>query len=165
MRRLSREVPAEEGLGNPVITVSDTTPVQLDVMLESVIDGVLVTGEVRYDVSGECARCLTALAETRSTNLSELYLWQPPEQEDPDAEPLPLVAGGLIDMSEAIRDAIVLDLPLAPLCRDDCPGLCSECGARLADDPDHHHDSTDPRWAALADWQVGDADGDRIGDT
>lgn len=152
-------------MGNPVIAVAEAAEVQLDLMLESVIDGVLVTGAVRYGFDGECARCLSELAGTRSTDLSELYLWEPPAQEDPDAEPLPLVAGGLIDLSEAVRDAIVLDLPLAPLCRDDCPGLCSECGARLADDPDHQHEVADPRWAALADWQVGDADGGRIGDT
>jgi uncharacterized protein len=46
---------------------------------------------------------------------------------------------------------VVLDLPLAPLCREDCLGLCSECGARLEDDPQHSHDTSDPRWAALAD--------------
>jgi uncharacterized protein len=44
---------------------------------------------------------------------------------------------------------VVPALPFQPVCRDDCPGLCSECGARLADDPDHHHDVVDPRWSAL----------------
>jgi len=49
-----------------------------------------------------------------------------------------------------LRDAVVPALPFQPVCRDDCPGLCSECGARLADDPDHHHDVIDPRWSALS---------------
>ena len=57
--------------------------------------------------------------------------------------------GDLIDLEPALRDAVVLALPLQPLCRDDCPGLCPECGARLADDPGHAHDAVDPRWAAL----------------
>ena len=49
-----------------------------------------------------------------------------------------------------LRDAVVLALPFQPLCRDDCPGLCTECGARLADDPGHQHESAiDPRWATL----------------
>lgn len=48
-----------------------------------------------------------------------------------------------------LRDAVVLALPMQPVCQDDCPGLCSECGVRLADDPDHHHDAVDIRWAAL----------------
>ena len=55
----------------------------------------------------------------------------------------------LFDLEPVLRDAVVLALPLQPVCRDDCPGLCSECGVRLADDPDHHHDAADPRWAAL----------------
>jgi uncharacterized protein len=46
--------------------------------------------------------------------------------------------------------AVVLALPFQPVCQDDCPGLCTECGARLADDPDHRHEAAvDPRWAAL----------------
>ena len=56
----------------------------------------------------------------------------------------------LVDLEPLLRDAVVLALPFQPLCRDDCPGLCTECGARLADDPDHQHeDAIDPRWAAL----------------
>jgi uncharacterized protein len=57
----------------------------------------------------------------------------------------------LIDLEPVLRDAVLLALPLSPLCRDDCPGLCVECGARLADDPEHRHDApVDPRWAALS---------------
>ena len=56
----------------------------------------------------------------------------------------------LIDLEPLLRDAVVLALPFQPLCQDDCPGLCTECGARLADDPDHRHDApVDPRWAGL----------------
>ena len=58
--------------------------------------------------------------------------------------------GDLLDLEPLLRDAVVLALPFQPLCREDCPGLCAECGARLADDPDHGHDAEiDPRWAAL----------------
>ena len=46
---------------------------------------------------------------------------------------------------------MVLALPFKPVCREDCPGLCPECGILLADDPGHGHASTDPRWAALQD--------------
>ena len=56
----------------------------------------------------------------------------------------------LLDLEPLLRDAVVLALPFQPLCQDDCPGLCVECGARLADDPDHGHDAAiDPRWAGL----------------
>ncbi len=58
--------------------------------------------------------------------------------------------GDLIDLEPAVRDAVVLALPTNPLCRDDCPGLCSECGVHWDDLPeDHTHEQTDPRWAAL----------------
>ena len=61
-----------------------------------------------------------------------------------------LLEEDLLDLEPLLRDAVVLALPFQPLCMDDCPGLCTECGARLADDPDHSHDAPiDPRWAGL----------------
>jgi uncharacterized protein len=60
-----------------------------------------------------------------------------------------VLEGDLLDLEPTVRDAVVLQLPLAPVCREDCPGLCSTCGARLAEDPEHSHDEVDPRWAAL----------------
>jgi uncharacterized protein len=69
-----------------------------------------------------------------------------------------VVQDDLVDLEPVIRDALVLELPFQPLCSDDCPGLCPECGASLKEDPDHHHDaSIDPRWAGLASLQ-GDED-------
>ena len=78
--------------------------------------------------------------------LTELYLHEP----GPEDEELPVLDGDFLDLDPVVRDAVVLALPLAPLCRADCPGLCVECGARLADDPTHAHDRIDPRWASLA---------------
>ena len=71
----------------------------------------------------------------------------------PDAQVLRF-GGDELDLEPVLRDLIVTALPLAPVCRDDCPGLCSECGARLADDPTHKHDIIDARWAALLDVQA-----------
>ena len=62
---------------------------------------------------------------------------------------LPQLNGDLLDLEPALRDAVVLALPLQPLCREDCAGLCSECGVRLDSDPGHGHEVDDPRWAAL----------------
>jgi uncharacterized protein len=72
------------------------------------------------------------------------------EDAEPDAEELYL-DGDLLDLEPALRDAVVLALPMSPLCREDCPGLCIECGVPLADaGPGHRHDEpADPRWAAL----------------
>ena len=67
--------------------------------------------------------------------------------------------GDLLDLEPVLRDAVVLALPFQPLCRPDCLGLCPECGARLADDPDHTHDAPiDPRWAQLQQLAAPDLD-------
>jgi uncharacterized protein len=73
------------------------------------------------------------------------------EQEEQDAEGLYHLDGDLLDLEPAFRDALVLALPMSPLCREDCPGLCAECGVPLAEaGPGHRHDAAvDPRWAAL----------------
>lgn len=158
-KRVERVVPAADDLRNPMIGIPAGSNLAVTLLLESVIDGVLATGDARYDLVGECSRCLDPIKTTSATNFSELFLWEPPEEIDPDAEPQPLIVDGLLDFGPALHDALVLDLPLAPVCREDCPGLCAQCGARLADDPDHHHEQLDPRWAALAGLEVG-ADGE-----
>ena len=64
----------------------------------------------------------------------------PPDDEDDEVRRL---EDDLLDLEPLLRDAVVLELPFQPLCEDDCPGLCVECGARLADDPDHAHEAAD----------------------
>lgn len=149
-KEVRRGAPAPADLGNPVITVPADSEIDLDLLLESVVEGVLVDGRATYRAVGECSRCLEPVAEQREAAVSQLFLWRPPEEVG-DEEPLPVISvEGLLDLEPEVRDAIVLDLPLAPVCRDDCPGLCAECGARLADEPDHGHVRSDPRWAGLA---------------
>jgi uncharacterized protein len=144
----SAEAPAE--LGIEVLGVPEGSPVQLDLRLEAVMDGVLVTGTASADLEGECARCLEPIEDAITVDLQELYLYDPAEGDDEDDD-VSRLEGDLLDLEPALRDAVVLALPFQPLCRDDCPGLCAECGARLADDPEHRHDdAVDPRWAALA---------------
>jgi uncharacterized protein len=92
-------------------------------------------------------RCLDPIERSIEVDLQELYAYPGHERDDDDAD-LPELEGDLLDLEPVLRDAVVLALPLQPLCRNDCPGLCPECGARLADDPGHGHESTDPRWAA-----------------
>lgn len=118
------------------------------------MEGVLVSGTAQAPLTGECARCLDMIDDGISVDLQELYFYPdrvPDEDDDAEADDvLRTVVDDMLDLEPALRDAVVLALPQAPLCRDDCPGLCSECGARLADDPEHAHDTIDPRWAALA---------------
>ena len=158
MRPLSRSVPAPAHLGVDVLGVPEGSALELDLRLESVVEGVLVSGTVTATVSGECVRCLDPVSQTVVVDLQELYAWADRDREsrhhraaDGDEEPeeLPRLAGDLLDLEPALRDAVVLALPLQPLCREDCPGLCPQCGVRLETDPGHAHDEVDPRWAAL----------------
>jgi uncharacterized protein len=150
MITVSREVPAPAGMGTDVIGVADGSPLRVDLRLESVMEGVLVTGTVAGRATGECIRCLTDLEQDVEADVTELFAYpgKRPEQ-DEDEDDVRELEGDLIDLEPVVRDAVVPALPFQPVCRDDCPGLCSECGARLADDPGHHHDVVDPRWAAL----------------
>ncbi len=156
-RQVSRSVPAPADLGIEVIGVPEGEPVQLELRLESVMEGVLVTGSARALARGECARCLQDLDVAVEVDLQELYAYPESDAEDDEAGRL---VDDLIDLDPLLRDAVVLALPFRPLCRDDCPGLCPTCGARLADDPEHGHDEVaDPRWATLAGWTHDDRPG------
>ena len=149
-RTVSRTDPAPADLGIEVIGVPEGSPVDLDVRLEAVMEGVLVTGTVTVQVHGECARCLSDIEDITSVDIQELYVYDDVRTDaDEDQETRRLV-DDLLDVEPLVRDAVVLALPFKPVCTDDCGGLCPECGARLSDDPDHAHEAPiDPRWAVL----------------
>jgi uncharacterized protein len=150
MRKDSCTVPAPADLGVEMVGVPEGTEIELDLMLEAVMEGVLVSGTARAPLSGECARCLEPLTSSIEVEFQELYVYSDTRSGESAGEDERRLEGDLIDLEPVVRDAMVLALPLSPLCRDDCPGLCTECGVRLADaEPDHHHDAVDPRWAAL----------------
>jgi uncharacterized protein len=156
-REVSRTVPAPADLGIEVLQVPEGSPVELDLRLEAVMEGVLVTGTAHASLDGECARCLAEIVDEIDVNFQELFVYEdhalPPEEGDDDE--VSTLQGDLVDLEPLLRDAVVLALPFQPLCQDDCPGLCPECGVRLADDPDHaHEEPTDPRWAALTELQT-----------
>jgi len=146
MLKVSRSVPAPADMGvAEVIGVPLGAAIQLGARLEAVMEGVLVTGVAQMPLAGECVRCLEPLERELTVRFQELYVY-PDAEADEDALRL---KDDLFDLEPVLRDATVLALPLSPLCREDCPGLCPECGALLAEDPDHGHESTDPRWAKL----------------
>ncbi|RCK68148.1 DUF177 domain-containing protein [Desertihabitans brevis] len=151
MMEVTRVADAPDELGNDVIGVPPGSPIALELRLESAGDGVLVTGSAEVEVSGECARCLTAISDRTELDVMELFLYPDSEADDEEASRL---EGELIDLEPLIRDTVVLDLPFTPLCREDCAGLCPLCGQDLNAAPDHtHEDPVDPRLGALADWQ------------
>lgn len=147
MLRWTRSVPAPATWRVPMAEVPADAPVTLDLRLESVVEGVLVSGTAQVDVVGECGRCLDPLRSTVTAEVQELFGYEP----DPEDKDAPVLSGGLLDLEPLVRDAVVLAIPLNPVCTDGCAGLCPACGARLADaGDDHRHDDTDPRWAALS---------------
>jgi uncharacterized protein len=155
-RQVTLTVPAPADLGIEVLNVPEGAPVELDLRLEAVMEGVLLTGTAGAVVEGECARCLEPIRDEIAVTFQELFVYDDHRDAlhdqqggDEDGE-TSLLQDDLLDLEPVLRDAVVLALPFQPLCRDDCPGLCPECGARLADDPDHAHEAAiDPRWAAL----------------
>ncbi len=143
--RTSVEAPAD--LGIDVIKVPPGSPIELDLRLESVIEGVLVSGTALVTLEGQCVRCLTPISEDMEVDIQELFAHPDSEITEDEASRL---EGDLIDLEPLLRDDVVLDLPFQPLCREDCAGLCVECGADLNADPGHHHGaSIDSRWDAL----------------
>jgi uncharacterized protein len=147
---VTRVVEAPTDLGIDVIGVPPGSPVDLDLRLESVVEGVLVTGTAVVRLRGVCARCLDEISSREEIDLQELFCY--PGKELDDAEAL-RIEGDLIDLEPVLRDAVVLDLPFMPLCRPDCAGLCPECGANLNADPQHSHaEPVDARWAGLTGW-------------
>ncbi|HZC27594.1 MAG TPA: DUF177 domain-containing protein [Actinopolymorphaceae bacterium] len=154
-RKLRLSVAAPAGLGTDVLGVPAGTTLELQIRLEAVVEGVLASGLAQAQLSGECVRCLEPIEQTLEVDFQELYVFPESDAEDDEASRL---EGDLLDLEPVIRDAVVLALPFRPVCRDDCPGLCPRCGARLADQPDHRHEAEiDPRWAALAALPIDDA--------
>jgi len=152
MRVVQRGVPAPAHLGLELVGVPAGRELRLDLRLESVSEGVLVSGTVSGPVEGECGRCLRPVHDTVEVTLQELYAYEhSTTDETTDDDEVGRLHGDLIDLEPALRDAVVLALPNHPLCRDDCPGLCPDCGVPRDDlPPDHSHDTLDPRWAALS---------------
>ena len=154
----TRTAHAPEGLGSGLVLVPAGADVALDLRFEAVSEGVLVTGSAVAPLSGECARCLDPLTSSVEVGFQELYRYLPDPGEDETDDEERFLDGDRLDLEPAFRDAVVLALPLSPLCREDCPGLCPACGVRLADaGPLHGHgEETDPRWGPLRQLDVSD---------
>ena len=134
-----------EGLGTELAGVRDDVPVEADLLLESLVEGILVSGTIRAEVAMRCARCLTGFERPCTVEVHELFVPEP----EPDTDDYPLDPEGLLDPGQMVRDAIGIELPFSPLCRPDCQGLCPVCGGdrNLGECPGHVE--VDPRWAAL----------------
>jgi uncharacterized protein len=136
-----------EGVATALARV-DPPEVRGELRVESVVEGILVTGRVEADTALECSRCLEAFCGRVHVQLCEMFVSPGHEQIDDDAY---LVSGTEVDLEPMLRDAVTLALPLKPLCQEACKGLCPTCGKRRDLGPcECRDDETDPRWAALS---------------
>jgi uncharacterized protein len=160
MRTLELSIPAPTDLGIELLGVPEGSPLDIELRLEAVMEGVLASGRASAVLTGECARCLEPIEDDLEVTFQELYVYPESDAEEDEASRLD---GEFLDLEPTIRDAVVLALPFRPVCDQGCEGLCLECGVRLSDHPGHTHDDpTDPRWAVLSALQTsnaGDAEG------
>ena len=144
MRERALDVAAPEQLGAGAAVVPAGTPLELDVRLEGLHEGILVSADVSTTASGECVRCLDPVSIPVQVEFQELFAYSADEAFDF------AVRDDHVDLEPVVRDAVVLALPFQPVCRPDCPGLDPETGEKLADHPDRTpRELLDPRWAAL----------------
>jgi uncharacterized protein len=171
MREVRLVIDLHEPLGFEVMAIAQDEPIDIEMKLESVAEGVLVTANVLSEAVGECGRCLDEVVFDIDENFVELFEYA----EDPrqarkkekkksqrakdadeaekldDEDELRQMDGDEIDLEGPIRDAIILNLPINPLCSPDCLGLCPDCGEKWESLPeDHVHEVIDARWAGLA---------------
>jgi uncharacterized protein len=160
MREYELTISKHDGLGFDVLSIEKDEPIDIDLKIESVSEGVLATAHIESIAVGECGRCLDKLEFDIEEDFQELFEYEKDtrkkakksEDEEDDELEVRHMDGDEIDLDGPIRDAIILNLPLNPLCKPDCQGLCPDCGEKIENLPaDHAHEKIDARWAALGD--------------
>lgn len=152
MQTITQTVPSPGRIGLDLIAIEPGAEMDLDLRVESVSEGVLVSGTVTAPTLGSCARCLEPVTGEVEVDLTELFAYPDSVTESTtEEEDVGRVIDHTVNLEQPIVDAVGLALPFVPLCSPDCPGLCTQCGVALSSaGPDHHHDQIDPRWAKLA---------------
>ncbi len=135
-----------DGLATELAGVPDDAPVRARLLLESVVEGILVSGRLEGTLSLRCARCLTEFIQPFGVDLTEMFVAHP--EEDSDEYPLDPETG--IDPDQMVRDVVGVEMPFSPLCRPECRGLCEVCGGnRNLGECQGHPDTSSP-FAVLA---------------
>jgi uncharacterized protein len=138
-RRAVRLVGSVPGLAGSAAHVPDELPLVLDLVLERVPDGIVVGGEIDGSWRAQCSRCLNPVESDFALTVRELFEAEPVEGETY------LLAGEEIDLEQLVRDTVMLELPLAPVCGNgDCAD--DDLGAAAPAEPE-----IDPRWRVLSD--------------
>lgn len=161
MKEYTLDLEILERVGVELIAVPVGAVIELDLRLESVTEGILATGQIYATATGECTRCLDPVEIELNRTMQELYRYEPSkdrsnrkkrrdDEDDLDIDDDFMMDGDIMNLEIPIRDAIVLELPVNPLCTPDCLGLCPDCGEKWVTLPEgHSHELADPRWQAL----------------
>ncbi len=153
LRRFDFEIKLDEAFGAGAVTLPAGSEMQLSGRLESVHEGILVTGLAESDAKTECSRCLDPLTLPVEVDFQELFAYSRYSEDDFE------IQDEKIDLEPVVRDAVVLSLPFQPVCNEACQGLCAECGLKLADNPNHVHEAPiDSRWSELTKLQIKEED-------
>lgn len=181
MREYQLDIDAPFRVGVPLIAVPEGDLIELDVRCESVTEGVLITADIFAVAMGECIRCLDPVELKIDRKIQELYRYQPTDEKgkrvhqggksrtsnrkdeevegDLDEVDVLYIEGEQANLEIPILDAIILSLPVNPLCDEECLGLCPDCGEKWENLPeDHSHGAVDTRWAGLENLDLGSAD-------
>ena len=168
---IDADFPAPSGIGDSIVGIKEGEPVHVSGQFDSIVDGLIFTGRLVAPFVSECTRCLKPIQRDWTVNVTSFFPYEDKSAagkggkagkngkeeevdiiagEDEAEDTYPLLDGGAwADLEALLRDTLVEELPLQPLCKPDCKGLCSQCGIDLNENPDHQHDMTDIRFAAL----------------
>jgi len=148
-RHVERTVPAPpREAGGVAMQVPEGQDIAVEAELESVVEGIYAHGTVTAHLEGECSRCLDPVDQDVTARLDELFMY-PEKVKAEEKEDTELLQGDDVNLGPLVRDALAMEADERPLCREDCPGLCAQCGFRMEDDPNHAHDIIDDRFAVL----------------
>lgn len=170
-KEIDATFPAPSGIGDEIVGVDEGADVSVVGSFDSIVDGLILNARISAPVHAECTRCLKPIQRDWTVNVTSFFPYEDKSAagkggkagkngkeeevdiiagEDEAEDTYTLLDGGAwADLEALLRDTLVEELPLQPLCKPDCKGLCSQCGIDLNENPDHQHDMTDIRFAAL----------------
>lgn len=167
---VNKAFPAPSGIGDEFYGIAENSDVKVEARFDSIVDGLIFTATATARVTGECGRCLTPIDRPMTIHLNSFMPYDDPaaqakshgkkkddedviiagEEESEDINPLS-PGGDFANIETLLRDGFAQNLPVTPLCKPSCKGLCPQCGINLNENPDHVHEVSDIRFSALAD--------------
>jgi uncharacterized protein len=139
-----------EDLSTEMVAISEE--IRFEGLLQGVEEGIVVSGTVSGRMTCNCARCLKEFTQVIDVEVRELFTHT--AKDDEDNYP---ITDGEIDLEPCARDALLLSVPFAPLCKEDCQGLCPRCGGDRNVGECVCGPEVDERWAALSSLKLEDS--------